>query len=105
MTRTSPTRALENFDGIASVLALPSPSRLNFTEIYNVVKESPSPFFPHTPTPYYESGQSEEALVLAVEHDVKHVSRELFMAVLCSPSRYLSFALSDRPRFGTSRLR
>lgn len=31
-------------------------------------------FFPHTPTPYYEFPQLEDALVFAIEHDVKPVS-------------------------------
>jgi hypothetical protein len=72
----SPRRPLENFDDIASVLTLSSPSRLNLPDIYAIAKESLSSFFPHTPTPYYEFGQSEEALVLAIEHDVKPVSGE-----------------------------
>ncbi|KAF9789770.1 hypothetical protein BJ322DRAFT_1044110 [Thelephora terrestris] len=75
-------RPLENFDDIASVLTLSSPSRLNLPDIYAIAKESLSSFFPHTPTPYYEFGQSEEALVLAIEHDVKPVQKTLYYALI-----------------------
>ena len=71
-----PTRKLETFEDISSVLTISSPSRLNLPKIYDVAKESLSSFFPHTPTPYYEFSRSEEALVLAIEHDVKPVSNE-----------------------------
>ena len=70
------SRQLKTFDDISSVLTLSSPSRLNLSEIYDVAKESLSSFFPHKPTPYYEFGQLEEALVLAIEHDVKPVRDE-----------------------------
>ena len=66
-------RQLETFDDISSVLTLSSPSRLDLPEIYDAAKESLSSFFPHKPTPYYKFGQSEEALLLAIEHDVKPV--------------------------------
>jgi len=69
-------RGLKTFEDISSVLTLSSPSRLNIPEIYDTAKESLNSFFPHTPTPYYKFGQSEEALVLAIEHDVKPVRDE-----------------------------
>ena len=68
-----PFRQLKTFDDISSVLTLTSPSRLDLPEIYGVAKENLSSFFPHRPIPYYEFGQLEEALVLALEHDVKPV--------------------------------
>jgi hypothetical protein len=80
-TANFPTRKLETFEDISSVLTLSSPSRLNLPEIYVVAKESLSSFFPHTSTPYYEFCQSEEALVLAIEHDVKPVSNKSPMVV------------------------
>lgn len=67
------SRELKTFDDISSVLTLSSPSRLDLPEVYNVAKESLNSFFPHDPTPYYEFGQLEEALVLAIEHNVKPV--------------------------------
>ena len=70
------SRQLKTFDDISSVLTLSSPSRPNLLEIYDVAKESLSSFFPHKPTPYYEFGQLEEALVLAIEHNVNPVRDE-----------------------------
>jgi len=67
------SRQLKTFDDISSVLTLSSPSRLNLPEVYDVAKENLSSFFPHAPTPFYEFGQLEEALILAIEHDVKTV--------------------------------
>ena len=66
------TRQLKTFDDIASVLMLSSPSQFDLPEIYDAAKENLISFFPHKPTPY-EFGQSEEALLLAIEHDVKPV--------------------------------
>ena len=80
-----PTRQLENFEDISSVLFLSSPSRLDLPEIYNVAKESLNSFFPHVPTPRYKFGQSEEGLILAIEHDVKPVSSK---ALAWVPFRY-----------------
>jgi len=71
------SRQLKTFDDISSVLTLSSPSRVDIPEVYDVAKESLSSFFPHAPTPFYEFGQLEEALVLAIEHDVKTVRDEL----------------------------
>jgi hypothetical protein len=68
-----PFRQPETFDEISSVLTLSSRSPLDLPEIHEVAKETLSSFFPHVPTPYYKFGQSEEALVLAIEHDVKPV--------------------------------
>ena len=70
------SRQLKTFDDISSVLTLSSPSRLNLSEIYDVAKESLSSFFPHRPTPYYEFGQLGEALVLAIERNMKPVCDE-----------------------------
>jgi len=66
------TRQLKTFDDISSALTLSSPSRLDLPEIYDAAKESLSSFFPHKPT-RYEFGQTEEALLLAIERDVKPV--------------------------------
>ena len=66
------TRQLKTFDDIASVLMLSSPSQFDLPEIYDAAKENLVSFFPHKPTPY-EFGHSEEALLLAIEHDVKPV--------------------------------
>lgn len=73
------SRQFETFSDISSVLTLSSPSWLNLPEIYAVAKESLSSFFPHNPTPYYGFGQLEEALVLAIENDVKPVRDELIV--------------------------
>jgi len=72
----------KTFDEISSVLTLSSRSRLDLPEIYDVARENLSSFFPHTPTPYYEFGQLEEALVLAIEHDVKPIRKTLYYALI-----------------------
>jgi len=68
-------RELKTFEDI-SILTLSSPSRLNIPGIYDTAKESLNSFFSYPPTSYYKFGQSEEALVLAIEHDVKSVRDE-----------------------------
>ena len=60
------------------MLTLSSPSRLDLPEIYDSAKEGLSSLFPHKPVPY-ELGQSEEALLLAIEHDVKPVRGKSIM--------------------------
>jgi len=76
------SKELKTFEHISSVLTLSSPSRLDLPEIYRVAKDNLNSFFPHRPTPYYEFSQPEEALVLAIEHDVKPIQKTLYYALI-----------------------
>jgi len=76
------TKQPKTFEDISSILTLSSPSRFNIPKIYNATKESLNSFFPHTPTPNYEFGQLEEALIVAIEHDVKPIQKTLYYALI-----------------------
>ena len=91
-------RKLKTFEDI-SALSLSSPPRLDLPELYDDAKESLSAFFLHTPTPHCEFLQLEEALVLAIDHDVRPVSNNeppyLFCLLFCSVFIYPFYFLRD----------
>ncbi|KAI0353228.1 hypothetical protein OH77DRAFT_1407452 [Trametes cingulata] len=97
------------FDKVASVLRASSKEQLDFPGIHSIARSRMEEMFPTGPQPSFTSPHAEEALTLAVTHDIPSIRKALYYSIAThshdadesspsppSPAFKLSPALSAR---------
>lgn len=100
------TRPLESFDDIARLLVISD--RLDLPTVHSVAREQLVSLFPSTPTPYFKSEHTEDALILATKYNIPSVLPNIPRILLPHPNptltqikKHLYYTLVTTSNIGT----